>query len=191
MNRASCIVMDHQPLRLDVVDVRMLPLGDRLHHLADVDAVLDDRGAHRHVVQRDLVAKRNVLHARQRDRPVLVEDEAGQRSAGLDALDHHHGDRILGVVQYAMNHRQSSGEDAPSGRAPAPPRYKPNGMLAPPPSEVNYIIYIICITCGQPLDWIWPRCANPSRRASLRQLRHGRRTQPHPAYRWRPRCTRT
>ena len=84
------------------------PLRDRLHHLADVDAVLDHRVAHRHVLQRDLVADRNVLHALQRDRPVLVEDEPGERRAGLDAFDDDDRDRIVGIVQHAMNHGRAS-----------------------------------------------------------------------------------
>ena len=79
-------------------------LADRLHDLADVDAVLDDGVADRHVLQRDLVADRDVLRALERDRPVLVQDESGQRRSGLDAFDDHDGDRIVGIVQYAMNH---------------------------------------------------------------------------------------
>ena len=42
-----------------------------------------------------------------RDRPVLVEDQAGQRRAGLDAFDHDHGDRIVGVMQHTMDHREA------------------------------------------------------------------------------------
>jgi hypothetical protein len=52
-----------------------------------------------HVLQRDLVAERDVLHAGQRDRPVKVEDEAGQHRARRDALDNHDGDRIVRIVE--------------------------------------------------------------------------------------------
>jgi hypothetical protein len=62
-------------LGLDVVNVCVLASANRLHDAADVDAVFDDGIAHCHVAQRDLVAERDVLHARQRDRPVFVEDE--------------------------------------------------------------------------------------------------------------------
>src|SRR6185437_4933401 len=51
------------PLRLDVVDVRVLALPDRLHDLADVHAVLDHRVANGHVLQRHLVADWNILPA--------------------------------------------------------------------------------------------------------------------------------
>ena len=43
------------------------------------------------------------------DRPVLVHDQAGQRRAGLHAFDHDDGDRVVGIVQYAMDHGSSCG----------------------------------------------------------------------------------
>ncbi len=52
---------DHQRLVLMLWTCACCAFADRLHDLADVDAVLDDGVADRHVLQRDLVADRNVL----------------------------------------------------------------------------------------------------------------------------------
>ena len=83
-------------LRLDVVNMRMLSTEDRRDHLPDVDAILDHRVADRHVLQRDLVSQRYVLHALECQRSVFVEDQPGQLHAGRDALDDHDRDRIRG-----------------------------------------------------------------------------------------------
>src|SRR4029079_18765170 len=96
--------LESPPLRLDVVNVRVLPLLYGRHDLPNVDTVLDHRVARLHVLQRDLVADRNVLHARQRDRAVFIQDQAGERGPRLDALDDDDGDRIFRIVQYAVNH---------------------------------------------------------------------------------------
>ena len=50
------------------------------------------------------MAQRNVLDAGERHRPVFVEDKAGERLTGFDALDDDDRHGVLGVVQYAMNH---------------------------------------------------------------------------------------
>src|SRR5689334_7125474 len=92
------------PFGLDVVDVRTLTLADRLHDLADVDAVLDHRIAGRHVIQRDLVSDRDVLAALECDGSILVEDQSGERRPGMDALDDDDRNAVIGVVQYAMDH---------------------------------------------------------------------------------------
>jgi hypothetical protein len=113
-----------------------VPFRNRLHHLADVDAVLDDRVTDGQVLERDLVADGDVLHARKRDRPILVEDEAGQRRARLHALDDHHRDRVLGVVQHAMNHRNLRNERR------ADPSSAPFRSVAAIRDQVNYIIYM-------------------------------------------------
>jgi hypothetical protein len=69
--------------------------------------VLDDRVAALDVLQRDLVADRNVLLGLDRDGAILVHDPAGQVLAGFDTLDDDHGDSVLRVVQYEMNHVSS------------------------------------------------------------------------------------
>src|SRR5689334_25114326 len=73
-------------LGLDVVNVGMLARLDRRDDLADVDAILDHRIAHVQVLEGNLVSERDVLRAAQIDRPVLVEDQSGQRLSGLDAF---------------------------------------------------------------------------------------------------------
>src|SRR5689334_15023064 len=92
------------PLRLNVVDMRVIALPDRLYDLPDVDAILDHGVANLHVLQRHLVADRDVLPAFELDRPVLVEDQSGQRRSGLDAFDDDDGDAVVRVMQYAVDH---------------------------------------------------------------------------------------
>ena len=82
----------------------MLAGLDRRHHLAHVDAVLDDGVAHRHVAQRDLVADRDVLPGVDHHGLVLVHDPAVERHAGLHAFHDDHGHGVARVVQYEMNH---------------------------------------------------------------------------------------
>src|SRR6478609_7956357 len=98
-------------LGLDVVHVRVGAARDRLDHLADVHAVLDDGVAGREVAQRHLVPERDVLRAGQRERTVLVEDEAGESHAGLDPFDDDDGDGVLRVVQHAMDHGGGPGTE--------------------------------------------------------------------------------
>src|SRR5262249_42318719 len=99
------------PLGLDVVNVGVLSRLDGCNDLPDVDAVLDDRVAHVHVAQGNLVSERNVLGARQAGGAVLVENQSGQCLSGLDAFDDDDGNGILGVVQYAVNHRREFAAD--------------------------------------------------------------------------------
>jgi len=54
--------------------------------------------------QRHLVADRNVLPAFELDRPILVEDQSGQRRSGLDAFDDDDRDAVVRVMQYAVDH---------------------------------------------------------------------------------------
>src|SRR5690348_11001799 len=103
-------------LGLDVVDVGMLALPDRLHDLADVHAILDHRVPDGHVLQRHLVADRDVLAALELDSAVLVENESGQRRSRLDAFDDDDGDAVVRVMQYAVDHGSSWAE---SGRLAA------------------------------------------------------------------------
>src|SRR6185437_16235264 len=105
------------PLRLDVVDVRVLALPDRLHDLADVHAVLDHRVADGHVLQRHLVADRNILPAFEFEGAVLIENEAGERRSCADAFDDDDGDRVFWIVQYAMDHGGSWAVVAPAAGA--------------------------------------------------------------------------
>ncbi len=96
----------HVPtLRFDVMDVQMLALADRLDHLADVDAVLDHRVAGLVVLERDLVADRDVaLRRHHREVLVVFHDPAGERLAGLHAFDHDDADAIAFFVDNEMNH---------------------------------------------------------------------------------------
>ena len=48
-------------------------------------------------------------------RAVLVEDQPGQRHAGLDALDDDDGNGVVRVVQHAMNHGDSGGQWVAAG----------------------------------------------------------------------------
>jgi GntR family transcriptional regulator len=141
------------PLGLDVVDVGVLPLADRLHDLADVHAVLDDGIADGHVLKRNLVADRNVLAAFELDRAVLVEDETGETRTGPDAFDDDDGDRVVGIVQYAMDHGDSWMWRA--GRR----RMSNNRIVVIRRGRVNYIIHIICAKIAQPLDSSAPMTA--------------------------------
>jgi len=100
--------------------VGVLARLDRRDDLADVDAVLVDRVADGHVLQRDLVADRDVLRGLDADRLVLVHDPGLELRAGLDAFDDRHRDGVLGVVQYDVNHSSLLGKGrsglAPGGR---------------------------------------------------------------------------
>jgi hypothetical protein len=60
------------------------------------------------------VAERNVLRARQRNRAVFIEDQPGQRLAGFHAFDDDNGDRILGIVQHAVDHCGISRDKRPA-----------------------------------------------------------------------------
>ena len=94
--------------------------------------VLDDRIADLHVLERDLVPERNVLRARQGDGAVFIEDQPGQRLAGLDAFDDDDGDRVL------------RDRAARSGSCGTLSGMNPNAeVLAGGPGwRINYIIYM-------------------------------------------------
>src|SRR3954454_12508000 len=70
-------VMASPALGLDVVHVGMLARLDRRDDAAHVDAVLDDGLAHGHVLQRHLVADRDVLARTQLGEAVVVHHPAG------------------------------------------------------------------------------------------------------------------
>src|SRR5688572_25333080 len=82
----------------------MLAATDRLHYLADVDAVLDHRVARLVVLQRDLVADRDVALRGHLDVLVILHDPAGERLAGLDTLDDDHADAVAFLVHDEMDH---------------------------------------------------------------------------------------
>src|SRR5260221_3193560 len=91
-------------LGLDVVHVQVLALADRLHHFADVDAVLDHRVAHLVIAQRQLVAHRNVALRGDLEVLVVLHDPALERLAGLDAFHHDDADAVAFLVDNEMNH---------------------------------------------------------------------------------------
>src|ERR1700674_2220654 len=95
-------------LGLDVVNVGVLSGLDRRYDFADVHTIFDDRIADIHVLQRHLVPERDVLGARQANGAVFVENQSGQGLPGLDAFDDNDRDRILRIVQHAMNHEPYS-----------------------------------------------------------------------------------
>src|SRR6185503_15749973 len=86
------------------MDVEMLALADRLNHLADVDAVLDDGVAGLVVAQRDLVPDRNVALRGDDDVLVVFHDPAGQGLPGFHAFDDDHADAVAFFVDNEMNH---------------------------------------------------------------------------------------
>jgi asparaginyl-tRNA synthetase len=56
------------------------------------------------------VSDRDILRRLERDRAVFVENQPGQRCAGLDAFDNDDGDRVVRVVQHTVDHSRNSGE---------------------------------------------------------------------------------
>src|SRR6218665_2189172 len=96
--------MELPALGLDVLHMGMRAGLDRRDHPAHVDAVLVYRVPRLHLLERHLVADRDVLPGMDQDLAVLVHDPAVERHAGLDALDHHDGHRVPGVVQNEVKH---------------------------------------------------------------------------------------
>src|SRR3954470_24038349 len=82
----------------------MLAPRDRLHHFADVDAVLDHRVAGPVVAQGDLVADRNFAFGGDLDVLVVLHDPAVQRLAGADAFDDHDAYAVAFFMHDEMNH---------------------------------------------------------------------------------------
>src|SRR6185436_10665650 len=99
--RDSCL----PTLGFDVMYVQMLAFADRLHHLADIDAVLDHGVAGLVVPERDLVADRDVALRRDLEVLVVFHDPAGERLAGLDAFHHHDAYTIAFFMHHEMDHR--------------------------------------------------------------------------------------
>src|SRR5258706_192328 len=88
--------------------MQVLALADGLHHLADVDAVLDDRVADLVVLERELVADRDVALRRNLDVLVVLHDPAFQDVTGLDALDHDDADAVAFFMDHEMDHGRYS-----------------------------------------------------------------------------------
>src|ERR1041385_422281 len=84
--------------------VQVLALADGLHHLADVDAVFDDRIADLVVLERELVADGDITLRYHLYVLVVFHDPALERLAGLDALHHHDADAVAFLVDHEMNH---------------------------------------------------------------------------------------
>jgi hypothetical protein len=84
--------------------VQMFALADRLHHLANVDAVLDDGVARLVIAQRDLVADRDVALGADFDVLVVLHDPAVERLAGLHSLDDDDADTVAFFVHHEMDH---------------------------------------------------------------------------------------
>src|SRR5450432_3466304 len=82
----------------------VLTTKDWCDHLADVDTVFDHRIADGHVLQRDLVAQRYVLHASKGQRPVQVEYESGQGHSRCHTFDYDDRNRVVRIMQYTMDH---------------------------------------------------------------------------------------
>jgi len=98
------LIFPRPPLGLQVLHVRVLAARDRRHHLADVDAVLDHRVAGLVVLQRQLVADRDVALRRHPDLLVVFHDPADQLLARLHALDHDDADAIALLMHDEMDH---------------------------------------------------------------------------------------
>src|SRR5688572_16686183 len=92
------------PLGFEVLHVGVLAARDRRHDLADVDAVLDHGVARLVVLERDLVADRDIAFRRDLDFLVVFHDPAHQLLALLHAFDDDHPDAITFLVHDEMNH---------------------------------------------------------------------------------------
>src|SRR2546423_6615279 len=84
--------------------MHMLAPGDRSHHFADVDAVLDDRVALAVVAQRELVADGNVVLRHDFEVLVLFHDPAVDMLPGLHAFHDDDADAVALLVHHEMNH---------------------------------------------------------------------------------------
>src|SRR4051812_2102548 len=82
----------------------MLPLGDGSDHLADVDPVLDDRVAGAVVLERHLVADRNIARRRDGDVLVVFHDPAVERLTGSYAFDDDDADAVALFMHHEMDH---------------------------------------------------------------------------------------
>src|SRR2546423_10751055 len=84
--------------------MHMLAPGDRSHHFADVDAVLDDRVALAVVTQRELMADGNVVLRHDFEVLVLFHDPAVDMLPGLHAFHDDDADAVALLVHHEMNH---------------------------------------------------------------------------------------
>src|SRR3989442_44814 len=126
----------------DVMDMKMLALLDRLHHSSDVDAVLDHGIAGPVVLQRHLVADRNVAFGGHVDVFVVFHDPAVELLAGLDAFDDDHSDAVAFFMHYEMDHRvilfawiRNLGSCSRPRRGPMRRRADMHGILPGPPAQ--------------------------------------------------------
>src|SRR5262245_61012790 len=103
-------------LGLEVLDVDVLALLHRRDEAADVFAVLDRRISGLEIVECHLVADRNVVLHRDRERRVVLGDDAERIGAGTQALHHDHRDVVLRTVGEDVRDAVSSGRGR--GRLP-------------------------------------------------------------------------
>src|SRR5687767_1080164 len=85
--------------------MQVLALADGLHHLSDIDAVLDHGVARLVVLERELVPDRDVALRRDLDVLVVFHDPAPERLAGPDAFDDDYADAVAFLMDHEMNHR--------------------------------------------------------------------------------------
>ncbi len=120
-------------LRLDVVDVRVLPVRIGCTTLPMSTPYLITVSPTAMSFSATLWPSGMSWTQGTVDRPVLVEDEAGQRRAGLDALDDDDRDRIVRVVQYAVNHRHSGCAGHAGANHAVARRHRNRRGVRPPP----------------------------------------------------------
>jgi len=98
-SRAACrLMIPSPPLRFHVVGVDVLARRNVGHGLADVLAVLPDRVARLDVLERDLVADRDVVLRLQPEIGIVVRDDAEHVGSGLEAFHHDDSDRVLPIM---------------------------------------------------------------------------------------------
>src|ERR1041385_5065884 len=98
--------------------MQVLALGGRLHHFADVDAVLDDGLALAVVLKRELVADGNVVPRHDLDIFVVFHDPASEMLTSLDAFHDDDADAVAFLVHHKMDHALTWGRKAYSIRMP-------------------------------------------------------------------------
>src|ERR1700682_935612 len=90
------------------MDMQVLAPRDGLHHLADVDAVLDDGVAGPVVLERQLVPDGDIALRGHGDVLVVFHDPAAQGLPGPDAFDHDDADAVAFFMHDKMDHAFSS-----------------------------------------------------------------------------------
>src|SRR5688572_6053367 len=91
-------------LGLEVLHVRVLAARDGRDDLADVDAVLDDGVPRLVILERDLVADRDVAPGGDLELLVILHDPAHQLLALLHALDDDDADAVALLMHDKMDH---------------------------------------------------------------------------------------